>query len=225
MRHPPVPSASRRSEPRVRAILAAAEEVFLEHGFEAGRLDEVARRANASKATIYAHFGNKDGLFKAIVAAKLAEAVAPLRGTGERQADVRGTLTAFGRNFLTLLLSPATVKIYRLIMAQGEQFPELARMWFDNGPSSAITTLAAFLREHTALGELDIAQPEQAAEFFLMMMRGRLHLRATSGLSQPPYDDDIARTVAAAVDMFLRAYATTPSVRRAVRPVSPVPEA
>lgn len=66
-----LPPTRRRREPRIRAILEAAEQVFLENGYEAGSLDAVAARANASKATIYAHFGNKVGLFKAIVASKI----------------------------------------------------------------------------------------------------------------------------------------------------------
>lgn len=206
MKKPPTKTVRRRREPRIRAIVAAAEQVFLQHGYEAGSLDDVARRANASKATIYAHFGNKDGLFKAIVAEKLAEAAEPLRRADENHASVAEALTAFGRGFLALLLAQGPIKIYRLIVAQGEQFPELARMWFENGPKRAIATLAAFLREHTASGELSIEHPEQAAEYFLMMLRGRLHLQAVSGLVPSPDERDVSRTVLGAVDLFMRAY-------------------
>lgn len=200
------PAKSTRREPRIRAILAAAEDVFLEHGYLAGSLDEVARRANASKATIYAHFGSKEGLFKVIVAQKLASATEVLRQGDERHAKVAETLSLLGKNFLKLLLSPGPLKIYRLMVAQGEQFPELAQLWFENGPKAAIATLGRFLNEHQACGELELDDPEQAAEFFLMMLRGRLHIRAVSGLSKPPYEKEIDRTVAAAVDMFMRAY-------------------
>jgi TetR/AcrR family transcriptional repressor of mexJK operon len=196
----------RRREPRIRAIVDAAEHVFLEQGYEAASLDKIAARANASKATIYAHFGNKVGLFKVIVGEKIAQASEPLREADANHASVAAALTAFGQSFLSLLLSPGPLKIYRLMVAQGEQFPELAHMWFENGPKVAIATLAAFLREHTACGELDIEDPERAAEFFLMMLRGRLHLRAVSGLQKPPFDKDIKQCVAAAVNMFMRAY-------------------
>ncbi|MBL8643038.1 MAG: TetR/AcrR family transcriptional regulator [Rhodospirillaceae bacterium] len=211
------PAPRRRREPRIRAIVDAAEQVFLEQGYEAGSLDEIAARANASKATIYAHFGNKVGLFKVIVGEKLAQAAEPLRKADEAHASVPAALTAFGHSFLSLLLSPGPLKIYRLMVAQGEQFPELAQMWFENGPKVAIATLASFLRAHADAGDLELDDPEQAAEFFLMMMRGRLHICAVSGLSKPPYDKDIKRCVAAAVDMFMRAYgppAFKPGLRR-----------
>jgi AcrR family transcriptional regulator len=198
----------RRREPRIRAIITAAEQVFLEQGYEAGSLDDIAARANASKATIYAHFDNKVGLFKAVVAEKIAQVATPLREADEAHKSVPEALTIFGNSFLTLLLSPGPLKIYRLMVAQGEQFPELAQMWFENGPKVAIATLAAFLKEHTACGELDITNHEQAAEFFLMMLRGRLHIRAVSGLSKPPFDKDIKTCVSAAVEMFMRAYGT-----------------
>jgi len=207
-RAPRAPRPSRRREPRIRAILAAAEDVFMEKGFEAGSLDDVARRANASKATIYAHFGNKVGLFRAIIGAKVGEMFAPLRRGELTHAPVPAVLTGFGTAFLTRMLSPAVVKFYRLMVAQGAQFPELARTWFANGPRTVIATLAAFLKERTAAGELEVDDPEQAAEFFLMSLRGVLHLQAVTGLSRPPYAKAIARKVAAAVAMFMRAYGT-----------------
>ncbi len=203
---PKQPAKRRRREPRIRAIVDAAEHVFLEQGYEAASLDVIAARANASKATIYAHFGSKVGLFKAIIGEKIAAVSTPLRQADENHTAVSDALRAFGRSFLTLLLSPGPLKIYRLMVAQGEQFPELAQMWFENGPKVAIATLAAFLSEHTACGELDIEDPEQAAEFFLMMLRGRLHIRAVAGLSKPPYDNDVKTCVDAAVTMFMRAY-------------------
>jgi AcrR family transcriptional regulator len=209
----PKPPRKRR-EPRIQAILAAAEDVFLEMGFEAGSLDDVARRANASKATIYAHFQNKAGLFRAIIGAKVGEIFAPVRSGELTHAPVAAVLTGLGTAFLTRMLSPPIVKFYRLMTAQGPQFPELARTWFANGPRRVIGTLAAFLKDRTAAGELSVEDPEQAAEFFLMSLRGVLHLQAVTGLSRPPYDKAIAQKVAAAVDMFMRAYGPTAVPRR-----------
>lgn len=202
------PAPRKRREPRIRAIVAAAEQVFLKRGYEAASLDDVARIANASKATIYAHFGNKMGLFRAAIADKLAQVAEPLRQAEATHADLATVLRRFATGFMTLLLSPGPIKIYRLMVAQGEQFPELAKMWFANGPSVAMASLAAFLRERTARGELDIADPDQAAEFFLMMLRGRLHVMAATGLARPPFTKAIHQKVDGAVEMFMRAYGT-----------------
>ncbi|MSO97947.1 MAG: TetR/AcrR family transcriptional regulator [Rhodospirillaceae bacterium] len=197
----------RRREPRIRAIVAAAEQVFLERGYEAGSLDDVARRANASKATIYAHFGSKVGLFRAIIGEKINEIFEPVRQGEAHHAPVPIVLHGLGTAFLRRMLSPVVLKFYRLIVSQGTQFPELAQTWFANGPKTAIATLAAFLRERHASGEIVVATPDLAAEFFLMSLRGVLHLQAVTGLIVPPFDKAIAAKVSAAVEMFMRAYA------------------
>jgi len=196
-----------RQTERLAAILAAAEHVFLEKGYERGSLDDVARHANASKATIYAHFGSKFGLFEAILSSRIAEVQQPLKAGEATHAPAQFVLTAFGRGFLNTLLSPAPLKFYRLIIAQGVNFPDLSRTWFHNGPSTAIASLAAFLRHRTADRELDVPDPESAAEFFLMSLRGTLQMQALVGLINPPFDEAIEAKVAAAVEMMMRAYA------------------
>jgi TetR/AcrR family transcriptional repressor of mexJK operon len=200
---------SRQSQ-RLAAILAAAEQVFLEKGYERGSLDDVAREANASKATIYAHFGNKLGLFQAILSTRSQQLQEPLRSGEATHAPVRDVLTEFGRRFLHTLLSPVPLKFYRLIVAQGANFPDLAELWFSKGPRAQIMALAAFLTHRRDLGELNIPVPETVAEFFLMSLRGTLHLQAAVGLLHPPYDDIIDTKVAAAVDMVMRAYGPHP---------------
>ncbi|MDX2222326.1 MAG: TetR/AcrR family transcriptional regulator [Rhodospirillaceae bacterium] len=209
---------ARRSAIRRDAIIAAAEEVFLDKGFASASVDAVARRANASKATIYAHFGNKIGLFRAILGNKLKDAFAPLAAANLPALPADQVLRRVGTSFLTLMLSPTAIKFYRVMTSQGPEFPDLAQTWFENGPKVAIGKVAQFLRDRTAAGELSVERPEQAAEFFLMMLRGVLHLRAVTGLDQPPFDAAIAAKVDAAVLLFMAAYGVksphTPKSRR-----------
>jgi TetR/AcrR family transcriptional repressor of mexJK operon len=195
-----------RQTERLAAILAAAETVFLEKGYDGGSLDDVARVAGASKATIYAHFGSKFGLFEAILSARIAQVQQPLKAGEAVHAPARDVLTQFGRGFLRTLLAPVPLKFYRLIISQGIHFPELSRTWFHNGPRTAITALGAFFKHRTAHGELDVPDPDTAAEFFLMSLRGTLQMQALVGLIEPPFDDAINAKVAAAVDMIMRAY-------------------
>lgn len=195
-----------RQAQRLAAILAAAEEVFLEKGYERASLDDVARQANASKATIYAHYGNKVGLFRAILENRVGQIRASLNAGEAVHKPARDVLTEFGRNFLHTLLSPAPLKFYRLMVSEGSNFPDLAKVWFAEGPSTSIAMLAAFLKHRTGHGELDVAAPETVAELFLMSLRGTLHLQAAAGLIHPPFDKAIDAKVAAAVDMIMRAY-------------------
>lgn len=54
-------------------ILAAARAEFAQYGLAGARIDRIARSANASKERLYAHFGDKETLFRDVVAADGAE--------------------------------------------------------------------------------------------------------------------------------------------------------
>lgn len=213
-RPPSLDRPSKRGAKRLEAILAAAERVFLDKGFEGTSLDEVARRAGASKATIYTYFKNKVGLFRAIQTAKL-DTVFDAAALAERHhVPIDQALRHLGHSFLMPLLSPVAIKVYRLMVSQGGDFPDLAATWFEHGPRRAIAGVAGVLRAHAAQGEILVSDPEQSAEFFLMMLRGVLHLKAVTALSQPPSEAEVAAKVDAAVEFFMRAHA--PAHRRAL---------
>src|SRR5256885_1360313 len=103
------PAEPRRKD-RVAAILKAAEEVFATQGYEAASVDAIARRANASKATIYAHFGNKMGLFEAIVVSYREDVQLSLQ---DPRMPAEEVLRRLGTRILELLLSPSVIALYR----------------------------------------------------------------------------------------------------------------
>ncbi|MCJ7838090.1 MAG: TetR/AcrR family transcriptional regulator, partial [Burkholderiales bacterium] len=63
----PQPRWTRRKDARPEEIIAAALDLFVERGFAATRLDDVAARAGVSKGTLYLYFENQEDLFKAVV--------------------------------------------------------------------------------------------------------------------------------------------------------------
>jgi AcrR family transcriptional regulator len=79
MKCPPKKRWERRKEARPQELLAAARDLFVERGYAATRLDDVAARAEVSKGTLYLYFTNKEELFKAVV----HENVVPLLGEAE----------------------------------------------------------------------------------------------------------------------------------------------
>src|ERR1043166_6930143 len=120
------PSAGRRPE-KTEAILEAAGQLFREHGYGAVSMDQIAREAGVSKATVYAHFESKDRLFAAMVHnACRAYAEGRLPAVTEME-DVRAALTHICREIERFLLSPKTLGIYRVIIAEGPRFPELVQ--------------------------------------------------------------------------------------------------
>src|SRR3989449_8497539 len=74
------PRWQRRKAARPAEIVAAALQVFVERGFAATKLDDVARKAGVTKGTVYLYFESKEALFKAII----RETIVPALATGER---------------------------------------------------------------------------------------------------------------------------------------------
>src|SRR4051812_46192364 len=114
---PFTPSAGRRPE-KTEAILEAAGQLFREQGYGAVSMDQIAREAGVSKATVYAHFESKDRLFATTIqhgCRAYAEGIKPALTEIE---DVRGAMTQIARGIENFLLAPKTLGIYRVIIAE-----------------------------------------------------------------------------------------------------------
>jgi AcrR family transcriptional regulator len=186
------------------AILRAATEVFLEHGYEGARLEEVVHRSGGSLATVYAQFGGKQGLFAAIIAEICEEIVAALPTLDEPMPDApENVLFVFASTYLGLLLTPSSLALYRVVISEGARCPELGQAVFEAGPATAAERLAVYLRQQTERGALAIADPGLAARQFLEMVKGDLHVRALLGSGPVPSVEEIDACVRAATRVFL----------------------
>lgn len=178
--------------------------MFLEHGYEGARLEEVIRRSGGSLATLYAQFGGKEGLFAAIIAGICEEIVAGLPGLEERAVQTpEEALFAFTKTYLKGLLTPVSLALYRIVISESARFPELGRAVFEAGPAAAAERLAGYLRLQTERRLLVIPDPGLAARQFLEMVKGDLHFRALLGLRPAPSRKDIDACVALATQIFL----------------------
>src|SRR3989442_14817740 len=126
------PRWKRRKEARPAEIVSAALDVFVERGFAATRLEDVARRAGVTKGTVYLYFKNKDALFKAVV----RETIVPVIAQGEALArsftgSARDLLEQLVREYWRLVGETALAGIPKLMMAEAATFPELTRFYYD----------------------------------------------------------------------------------------------
>lgn len=123
------PSAHKTAQTRA-AIACAALELFLERGYRATRIDDVAQRAGVAKGTVYLHFADKRALFTGVVSSVLEQRVDALTAA---QPNADESLRDFlGRVFTPLLAavedSPWSGLI-RLVMTEGRQAPEIADIY------------------------------------------------------------------------------------------------
>lgn len=186
------------------ALLEAAAAIFFEQGYAATGIDAIIERAGGSKRNIYSEFGSKDGLFAAIVSENVEKALAPLAVEDATTQELRSTLLAFGTTLIEGLLSQPLLGIYRIVVTEGVRFPGLARRFFEHGPGLASASLSRVLEAAARRGELRVADCVTAADQFVGLIRGNLHLQVVLGLRPPPDADETGRWVHAAVDLYLK---------------------
>ena len=199
---PPAPAGSRKRQ----VVLAAASELFCAQGYGAVSMDAVARQAGVSKATLYAHFTGKDALFAEMVAGRLAEVRAEAEAVARHDLPPRQALHQMGLRWLSFMLAPRTLAIYRIVVAEGPRFPDLARAFLAAGPEKGRAWLSGWIAEELRRGRLrpDL-DPGRAAEQLIGMLRGDLYLRCVLGQAEASQAEIVA-VVEAAADTFLRAH-------------------
>ncbi|CAO3433228.1 TetR/AcrR family transcriptional regulator [Azospirillum doebereinerae] len=199
-------TTQRRSRPRGESrrceILDAALQVFLESGYNGATIDLVVAKANASKATIYNHFGGKEGLFAAIVKERTEHVLSCLFVQDISGMDVPAALSQIARQLLTATMTPDALGIYRLILAEGMRFPDLARTFYRLGPEQVTAHLARILVDWRERGLVTVNDPECTASQFLTVVLGEMHLRAVAGLLPVDLEAAIERNVCNAVELF-----------------------
>jgi AcrR family transcriptional regulator len=204
------PSAGRRPE-KTEAILEAAGQLFRDQGYGAVSMDQIAREAGVSKATVYAHFESKDRLFAAMIhngCRVYAEGIMPALTEME---DVREALTQICREIERFLLAPKTLGIYRVIIAEGPRFPELVQAFIEQGPLPFSKMLAAFFEAANRRGVLNVPNPLLAASQLVWLVRGPLYLERMLNLSEPFWQkQSVDEVVTSAVDMIMKGYAPDP---------------
>ncbi|MCG2575530.1 TetR/AcrR family transcriptional regulator [Dechloromonas sp. XY25] len=148
------PPRKRRKEARPSELLAAALDLFVEKGFAATRLEDVATRAGVSKGTLYLYYENKEALFKAVI----QEGIIPVIVENEAIAaqhtgssfDLMEKLLA---NWWTKIGQTAFAGIPKLMVAEARNFPELGRYYVENVINRGRALVGSALRRGMANGE------------------------------------------------------------------------
>lgn len=198
-----VPAKPRRSQERREALLQSAAKVFLEKGYEATSIDDIIGAAGGSKRSIYSEFGNKQGLFSAIVTQSADRALSALVLEEIEGRDLPTTLRAFGRNLMEVHMSPDLIGIYRIAVTEANRFPDLVRSFYDQGPGRATCRLSKVLEQAAGRGEIRASDCELAAGQFVALIRDNLHLQVVLGLRSAPSKKEMHVAVDSAVDLFL----------------------
>jgi TetR/AcrR family transcriptional regulator, mexJK operon transcriptional repressor len=192
-------------------ILDAALDAFVLDGFKGTTTDQIAAGAAASKQSIYRRFGDKEGLFAALVTDFLDRVRAQIVET-----DVSGCRTGeeavrlLARQLADSILDRRVQRFRRLVIAEAARFPELGTAYYEGAFTVTLDALARVLDGLVARDLLRIDDTVRAANQLAgltlwlpsnrIMMTGRLDAVAP---------DEIDAGVESGVSVFLAAYGVT----------------
>jgi AcrR family transcriptional regulator len=199
------PSAS-ESLSRIESLLDVATEVFTERGYFGASLGEIARRASASKQTLYVRFPTKAELFEAVLRRETERAHLLFNVILVNDQPIEKVLEEFGLEMVRVILAERSQRLIRTISATVEPFPDLAKGLWRQISESGIQILADYIQMQSKMGVLREVDPRIAANVFHGLTMGPYFLPAQLGVKPAPPMHDFRVYVEEAVRVFLSAY-------------------
>jgi TetR/AcrR family transcriptional repressor of mexJK operon len=208
----------KRSALKRRQITDAALALFLRDGYAKTTMEQVAVNARVSKQTVYKQFTDKETLFHEIAYGVTAnsdrvldELTAITQAPVSTVEDLRKVLQRLARRYLDSVMEPHVLSLRRLIIAEADQFPELAHRYYQLGPLRGMGLIEAALRRWADQGLLAVPDPRLAASQFAYLALGPVQDHAMFHPGQTPKPADWAKVAKAAAATFLAAFGSGPS--------------
>ena len=195
-----LPARSSGSEPgRTRASGArsskGARKLFLEEGFDAASMADIARRAGVSKGTLYVYFDSKERLFVELVHLEKVNQAEAIFGIDPENHDVGAMLRQVGIGFIEFLTSPHVTRSMRTVIAIGERMEGVGAEFYRDGPLLCSKKLSGYLQAQVEAGLLATDNTILAASQFLDMCKSTLVLPLLFGAANAPTRPEIEAVV------------------------------
>lgn len=187
-------------------VLEGARIVFMRDGFEGASVDEIARAAAVSKATLYSYFTDKRLLFSEVARVECNRQAQEALDVIDTDGPIRQVLHAAADRLVRFFLSEFGQQVYRICVAESHRFPELGRRFYESGPALLRKRLHTILSGAAARGDLNIADMDLAASQFGELCKSDLFMRRLCGVAGEIPETEIERVTHGVVDMFLARY-------------------
>jgi AcrR family transcriptional regulator len=196
------PKFRRRAEERPDELLDAALDLFIEKGFAAARVEDIARRAGLSKGAVYLYFPSKQAMMEALV----RRAVVPIT---ERAAEVLGSFNGSPREALRMMFflfgqamaNPRVLAIPKLIVREAGTFPELAEMYRREVIERGLPLIVGLVRRGIEAGVFRPVDPELAVRDVIGPLAMHVLMAEVFGLV-PSNGLDLPRLVESHMDIL-----------------------
>jgi TetR/AcrR family transcriptional repressor of mexJK operon len=194
---------SSRGQKRKARILSAATDLFLSVGYGETSIDAIVEKSGGSKATLYSYYPTKADLFRAVVDSIVTNQEGPrLRS----QDNVKDALVAFAEQRLGVVFSRKHRALLRLIISERDRFPDIARMYYEQGPLRSHMLLREYFETLIKNGLIDIRSADEACEFFRGMLMHQRYIEQLFLDARPLSAEEISVKARHVVDRFLDAY-------------------
>lgn len=190
-------------------VLEGARQVFLSDGFEGASVDDIARAAGVSKATLYSYFPDKRFLFMQVAKSECCKQADNAIESIDMNAPVRKVLCDIAGQMIDFITSDFGQRIFRICVAESDRFPELGREFYESGPKMIRDQLVSYFDAAIARGELQIDDRRLAADQFHELCKADLFPRLVFNMADRFTADEKLRVVNGAVDMFMARYGTS----------------
>ncbi|MFU8776529.1 MAG: TetR/AcrR family transcriptional regulator [Roseovarius sp.] len=187
-------------------VLEGARKVFMRDGFEGASVDEIAREAQVSKATLYSYFPDKRLLFSEVARHECNRQAEEAMEVIAKGATIEHVLHEAATRIVRFFLSDFGQQVFRICVSESHRFPELGQRFYASGPGLVRERLSKVLWPYVDAGILRIDDMDLAANQFGELCKGDLFIRSLCGMCKEVSEAEIERVVNGAVEMFLARY-------------------
>jgi len=200
------PSETPKQAERRARIEKAAYEVLQEVGYNSASLLVIAKRASASNETLYKWYGNKQGLFRALVESNAKQAATLLEDALAGDGKPLETLAQLGPVLLSLVTGERAVVLNRAAAGDVSDTGTLGRSIAEAGRDTIAPLLRNLLLRARKAGEIDFDTPEDAVETYFHLLIGDLQIRRVIGALDALTESEIQSRSDRAYRKFLALY-------------------
>jgi AcrR family transcriptional regulator len=189
-------------------VIAGAREVFLRDGFEGASVDDIAKAAGVSKATLYSYFSNKQFLFMEVAQRECERQAAEAIETIDLDAPIAVMLTDVATQLVAFMTSSFGQSIFRVCVGEASRFPALGQAFYESGPMLVRNRVGGLLQMAVSRGDLVIDDFDLAADQLAELCKADLFPRMVFNIADTFSDAEKERVVTGAVQMFMARYGT-----------------
>jgi len=187
-------------------VLDGARQIFMSDGFEGASVDDIARAAGVSKATLYSYFPDKRLLFMEVAKSECIRQADSAVEKIDMSQPVGEVLTEAAWQMVNFFTSDFGQRVFRLCVAESDRFPELGQEFYESGPALVRQRLIEFMNVGISRGELVIDDLPLAADQFGELCKADLFPRLVFSMDKAFTDAQKKRIVDGAVKTFIARY-------------------